>query len=329
MKGMACIDWFTFSVKGAEDPDLVIRGYLHMDPGLFQDNCFGNYGYLRSKTFNGVQVYYQPAEDRVGDMGVCISMSGNGCRTFEAHTDYQSAGTPFFALVQQLHIDDSINISRVDLAIDDREKLLDLEVIADAVRHKQINSRIRERLIQDGYRGDKQAGMTIYVGAAQSAFRIRIYDKAKEQFKPGEAGYNKHWVRFEIVMRGDCANGFLKCMVNSDNLGLLASGILNDKIAFIERDNSNITRCSLSPWWVNFLESLEEIQLLTKEIRQHELEDIIDWVTRQIAPSLSLIRDARGYMAIREILAEGASKRTRKHDALLEDYRRAYHLCPD
>ena len=86
MKGMALLDWLTFSVKGLESPDIAISQYLKMDTALFEDKCFGNYGYLRSKSFNGIMVYYSPADDRVGDMGVCVSMSGAGCRTFEAHT---------------------------------------------------------------------------------------------------------------------------------------------------------------------------------------------------------------------------------------------------
>lgn len=329
MKGMALLDWLTFSVKGLESPDIAISQYLKMDTALFEDKCFGNYGYLRSKSFNGIMVYYSPADDRVGDMGVCVSMSGAGCRTFEAHTHYKSDGTPFFALVEVLHIDQDVNISRVDLAVDDREGVLDLNVIADAVKHNQINSRIRKRRIYDSYDGADDDGMSIYLGAPQSSFRIRIYDKAKEHFKPEQTGFSKHWVRFEIVMKGDCANGFVDCMANSTNLSLVASGILNDKVAFIERDDVNISRCSLSPWWVEFLESLEAIKLVSKEQTQHELEHMIDWVKRQIAPTLSLISDARGYFEIREILSLGKDKRTRKHTALLEDYRRAYSLCSD
>lgn len=329
MKGTALLDWFTFSVKGVTDPDLVISDYLRMDPALFEDHCFGNYGYLRSKSFNRIEVYYDPSEDRVGDMGVCVSMSGSGCRTFEAHTALTSVGTPFIALVQRLHVDPDVNVSRVDLAIDDKDGILDLDVIVDCVRNNQINSRIRKRDIHDGYDGADRAGMTVYIGSPKSDFRIRIYDKAKEQFERGEEGYNQHWIRLEIVMKGDNANGFLGCLANTDNLGVVASGILNDKIAFIERDDSNISRCSFCSWWVEFLESLESIKLVSKEEVRHVLEDVIEWVTRQVAPSLSLIRDARGYLAIYDILAEGLEKRSRKHEALLNDYRHAYHLSED
>lgn len=324
MKATALIDWFTFSVKGAVEPDQVIRDYLNIDADLFQDNCFGNFGYTRSKSLNGLMVYYAPAEDRIGDMGVCVSMSGKGARTFEAHTRHKSKGTPFIALARMLHIDDKVNITRVDLALDDKAGLLDLEVIADAVRDGHINSRIRDRRCIEGYDVEKKAGMTIYLGAPQSEFRIRIYDKSKEQYKPNEPEYNQHWVRFEMVMRGDNANGFLNCLVNSENLGLLASGILNDKLSFIERDDSNISRCSFSPWWVKFLETLEAVDLVSKEEIQHSMERSIEWISRYIAPTLSLINDAKGYFMIREFLSIGAAKRTKQQAAMLEDYRHVY-----
>lgn len=327
MKSTALIDWFTFSVKGAQDPDDVITDYLHMDKNLFQDKPYGNYGYLKSKAFNGIMVYYEPGGKRVVDMGVCISMSGTGCRTFEAHSHYKSEGTPFIALAQRLHVDPAVNVSRADLAIDDRNKMLDLEVIAHAVRKGLINSRIRDRRCIDDYDVVKKAGQTIYFGAEKSSFRIRIYDKAKQMFKPGQLEYDQHWVRFEMVMREKNANGFINCLVNSENLGLLAVGIINDKLSFIERDDSNISRCSVCQWWLDFLESMDSIKLASKEATVHEIENLIDWVTQQIAPTLSLIRDAKGYFAIWDILNQGAVRRTKQQDALLEDYRNVYAVA--
>lgn len=328
MKGTALIDWFTFSVKEQKDPDKVISSYLHMDSDLFQNKPFGGLGYLASKSFNGISVFYEPAPDKNGmdrtaEMGVCVSMSGSGCRTFEAHTKYKRGDTPFWALVEQLHIDPLVNISRVDLAVDDREGFLDLDVIADAVKSNQVNSRIRKRRIFDSYDGADDDGKSVYFGASQSSFRIRIYDKAKEHFESDQPEFNQHWVRFEIVMKGKCANGMVGCMVNSENLGLMAANILNDKLSFIERDDSNISRCSVSQWWLDFLESFEAIKLVSQEEGCHELEHVFEWLICQIAPSLSLIREGKGIFAIQELLDVGRDNRTKKQSALLDDYRNA------
>lgn len=331
MRSSACIDWLTFSVKGEKEPCAVISRYLSLDPSLFNDLPYGQYGYQRSMAFCGISVYYDPAADRVGDMGVCVSMSGKGCRTFELHTHLCSYGlsTPFLALVSKLHTDDAVNVSRVDLALDDTVGYLDLDLICAAVEENRINSRIRKRLIYKGFDGKELAGTSIYIGAEQSDFRIRIYDKAKEMYKPSDPNYYSHYVRFEIVMRGKCANGFINTLVNTDDLGLLASGILNDKIAFIERTDTNISRCQVCTWWKDFVDSVASIKLVVKEPTDHSLVRTIEWVKSQIAPSLSLINDARGFFMIREILSIGASKRTRQQQALLDDYRNAYVFTDD
>ena len=83
MKCQVLVDWLTFSVKEA-DPAAVIRQYLGLDPVLFQDAGYGLRGYNRVLRFSDICVCYEPREnDFFRDMGVFVSMSGNGCRTFE------------------------------------------------------------------------------------------------------------------------------------------------------------------------------------------------------------------------------------------------------
>ena len=49
--------------------------------------------------FAGIFVYFDPAEGRKMEMGVCVSMTGVGCRTYEQHTRLKAAGTPLRALI--------------------------------------------------------------------------------------------------------------------------------------------------------------------------------------------------------------------------------------
>ncbi len=83
MKCQVLIDWLTFSVK-KDDPNEVIRDYLGLDPSLFQETGYSLLGYNRVMRFSDICVCYEPREnDYFKSMGVCVSMSGNGCRTFE------------------------------------------------------------------------------------------------------------------------------------------------------------------------------------------------------------------------------------------------------
>ena len=74
------------------------------------------------------------------------------------------------------------------------------------------------------------------------------------------------------------------------------------------------------------MDAVSAVKLVEKEDVPHKLERSIDWIRNQVAPSLSLIADARGFFLIREILALGADKRTKQQQALLDDYRNSYHF---
>jgi len=150
MKCQVLIDWLTFSVK-KDDPNEVIRDYLGLDPNLFQETGYSLLGYNRVLRFSNICVCYEPREnDYFKSMGVCVSMSGNGCRAFETMSNFKGAkdkqGTEsvaFPAFFQKLMADETANISRVDVACDDREGCLDMDKIIDKTRSNEINSRLR------------------------------------------------------------------------------------------------------------------------------------------------------------------------------------------
>ena len=200
MKCQVSIDWLTFSVK-KEDPSEVIREYLGLDPVLFQDVGYSLLGYNKVLRFSDICVCYEPRQnDFFKNMGVCVSMSGNGCRAFETMSKLGKdkrggESVAFPALFQLLTADESANISRLDIACDDREGYLDMEQVIDKIRSNGINSRLKKRTIDISLDGLEQAGSTVYIGAPSSDFRIRIYDKALEQ------GVDGHWIRVELVMR--------------------------------------------------------------------------------------------------------------------------------
>ena len=148
MKSQVMVDWLTFSVK-EEEPEKVIREYLGLDPGLFQEMGYGLLGYNRVLRFSDICVCYEGRENSFfQDMGVCVSMSGNGCRTLETMSRLslpggeQAAGSAFLELFRRLSADESANISRIDIACDDREGILDMEQIVEKVRYRDLGLNI-------------------------------------------------------------------------------------------------------------------------------------------------------------------------------------------
>lgn len=323
MKCQVSIDWLTFSVK-KEDPAEVIRDYLGLDPVLFQDTGYSLLGYNKVLRFSDICVCYEPKENQYfKNMGVCVSMSGNGCRTFETMSKLTFPGAKdkqgmesvaFPVLFQLLTADETANISRIDIACDDREGYLDMEWIIKKTRAREINSRLRWKDIHESINGEVKAGATVYIGAPSSDFRIRIYDKALEQ------GVDGHWVRVELVMRQKNANAFVEEMTNSENVGKLAAQVMNDKFSFIERDDSNITRCTVCDWWRSFVDEIEEVHLVARCVVQHSVERISNWVEFQVGPSLAILAQTLGPRHIVEIARASMKRLTDKQEFLITDY---------
>ncbi len=330
MKCQVLIDWLTFSIKNIQEPTQVIRKFLGLDPALFQEAPYGLMGYQRVLRFSDIQVLYEPRENEYfRDMGVCVSMSGNGCRAFEtmsrltikgAKDTQGTASTAFPTLFQLLAAEPSANISRVDIACDDREGHLSMDDIVRKVQDNEINSRMSKRTLYLGYDGTRRSGTTVYIGAESSAFRVRIYDKALER---GESG---HWVRVELVMRGENAQAFGQQLTNAESVGKLAAQVINDKLSFIERDDINITRCTVCPWWRAFVDELESVRLVARETVQHGVEHIASWVEAQVGPSLAILFQTMGFPKIFELAVDAGSRLSDKQRFLIADYNALYPL---
>lgn len=323
MKCQVSIDWLTFSVK-EKDPVQVIKTYLGLDPVLFQDPGYGLLGYTKMLRFSDICVCYAPREnDFFQNMGVCVSMSGNGCRAFESMSkltfdgvvDKQGMGSVAFSVLFQLLVaDGSANVSRIDIACDDRSGALDMNEIIRKVQDNEINSRMTKRSVVVSYDGVQRGGSTVYIGAPSSDFRVRIYDKAAEQ------GFDGHWIRVELVMRSANANAFVEQMTNSESVGKLAAQVLNDKFSFIIRDDSNISRCTVCQWWTDFVSEVESVHLVTRRVVQHCVERINSWVTDQVGPSLAIILRTLGWPHLFELARDAGERLSLKQESLISDY---------
>ena len=316
MKCQVLVDWLTFSVK-EQDPAKVIREYLGLDPELFQDAGYGLLGYNRVLRFSDICVCYEPREnDFFRDMGVCVSMSGNGCRAFETMSKLTQAGqdSVFPTLFQLLAADETANVSRLDIACDDREGFLNMEEIVEKVQANEINSRMTKRSVIVSFDGTQRSGSTIYLGAPSSDFRVRIYDKALEE------GVDGHWIRVELVMRHKNAAAFAEQMNSAPSVGKLAAQVVNDKFSFIERDDSNITRCTVCGWWRSFVDELESVRLVARCVVQHSVERIENWIESQVGPSLAVILNTLGWPHLFELAHAAAGRLSAWQLSLISDY---------
>lgn len=330
------VDWLTFTVHDVNDPETVIRDRLGMNPDLFQDSKSVLSGYAKEQRFSDIHVCYNGI-DRVNSvtgetcfdsarMGVCVSMSGNGCRTFEnlsalkpggVEGQAQNTSLPFQALFQDIASDDHIHATRLDVACDDKRGYLSKEALFDAYHEDAINTRSTKWNWIEGKAGRKgrDTGFTFYIGSEKSDFRLKFYDKAAQQ------GLEEHWLRCEMKMKDENADAFIQqAAVSGVSVGELAAEVLNDKVAFVEKDDSNISRCTVCAWWSDFVSTVKSVALVAREAIQHPVERIALWVRRQMACSLRIIEETMGFFELGDIIKEAESRLSAKQRALIQDY---------
>lgn len=351
MKCEVLVDYFTFSVK-VNNPVEVIRDWLGMEPDLFERFPYGLNGYLQSMRFSSIIVCYNGyADDDAAnsdtrrndffsrdDMGVCVSMSGNGCRTFERFSSLGFTGlfrklfenmvevredSGEVAVTLKKRTDCICNVSRIDVACDDKAGLLDMPLmIRKAVDLHEFNSRMTSVNDNRSKKGEDWTGRSLYIGSDTSSFRMRIYDKALEQKQKGNWQENAKgcWIRVEMVMRDENARGFVAQAAQAESIGKLAGQVLNDKFRFIERDNKNISRCSVSDWWASFVEEVESLVIWSRSVIQHPLYRVDWWIRSQVATSMAMVGMTLGWSRLYAIMCEGKERLSRKQEALVHDF---------
>lgn len=185
MKTKSLIDYFTIRYAGKHDPDEVIELLLGLDSILFEAYEKSPLdGYRKSKRFGGIFVCYDPCRYKIHNsedealpldrMGICVSMSGDGCRTFENMSIHRFKEEGAFSyLMEQCYLNPDIFATRVDLAIDDHSGQLDMETIILNAFSDRIDSRITSIDIHVSKKEKRYNGRSLYIGAPSSAFRIR------------------------------------------------------------------------------------------------------------------------------------------------------------
>lgn len=273
-------DWITFTSKIHSVNDII--SFLGLDDVSFIPLEKGMNGYPQCLHFGGISICYGGR----ADMGVCCCMSGQGCRSFESYGngDYDS----LFACILENYSEDGdkrqMNLSRLDIAYDDFDGLLDIDVIA------------RETLMQNYVARAEKWGVTqssegcsVGIGSMRSDIYIRIYDKKAERNRDDL----EHWVRCEIQLRGANAIGFAKL---DGDICANYFGVLNNYLRFVEPSDtdSNKRRWKTAQWWDKFLESYDSVSIFARPGVDYNIMSLDRYVFGQCAGAVKTAVDILG-----------------------------------
>lgn len=247
-----------------------------------QDHSFmempGRYGWQNRLYYRGISVLYGGSRE-----DVCLEISGTGCRTVE-----ETSGNTFdwFRFLHGFEFDlrvGDVNVSRLDIAGDDRDSILNYRRMAMHCRRRRYICKARWNMWTDG------AEQAIYFGSPASDRRLRIYNKALEQQLTGE-----DWIRVEMQMRNKNAVSFLLNWFRVKDIGSCYAGVLRDFLRFTETapENNNHTRCETCAWWDRFIDRVGKCPQLYVDGGVYTLWHVQRFLERQAASSLRLWLEA-------------------------------------
>ena len=303
-------DWLTFT-SHCDSPESIME-LLGLTGVSWQLMEKGRNGYRQRYFFENISILFDGQEN----MGVCVDMSGTGCRAFESYTT-----SDWLSLLRYLHGSPAdYNITRLDMAFDDHTGLLDIDVLRDDTDDHHYVSRSRAWKVEYG-----SAGTTIYHGSPKSNMYIRIYDKAAEQAAKAEdptAFEDVHWIRVELQMRDEIALGFVSGLMTTP-VGDQFRGVLHNYLRYVvPTKDTNMSRWDLAPYWAELLEGVGKIRCWTAPGVEYTIWNLNNYVVNQAGNALDCYLRIFGYEDLIRELGKRSVKMSPKYQRLLDQYER-------
>jgi phage replication initiation protein len=244
------------------------------------------------------------------EMGVHVEVSGAGCRQLEAEGVVE-CWQQFIARCLAFNG----RFGRIDVAIDDRAGLLDMQQIEGAAWRGRCKGR---QVLRDTDRDGVELGHTIYFGSRESDTFCRLYDKRLEQRAKG-ATDDSHWVRAELELKSERAHALAQVLAAGDLMATVA-GVLRSHLVFVEPTaDTHRERWPVCEWWLRFLAEAEKVKLKLKPAEGLlTIQRAHRWLTVAAGPVLAaLMEHQQGSLEwLLDVITVAAARMKPKHQLL-------------
>lgn len=336
------IDWLSFTIQSDINGigRSAVKGFLEkmgLDNLPFLEKETGRHGYNRSMSIqNYINIYYNELKfnefdednidklDRIVKMGVHFEFSGQGCRILEQEKNWLD----WFEILDNM----AVRYSRLDIALDDFQGLLDFDVLEEKIKKGEVISLSRTRNIDsslDFKKAEKldnngnSKGKTIYFGNRQSLMMIRFYDKKREQEEKKISCPYDFWQRYEIVLKREKATDFINKLKTGVDFAELYLKVLAGLIRFVDRgEDKNKARWKTSEFWNNFIKGSEGVRLESKNL-DPSLDKTIKWIDESVLTSLQLLAEVAklGDLDLLEILKNSRTReKSERQKSMLNEF---------
>jgi phage replication initiation protein len=218
------------------------------------------------------------------------------------------------------------HFGRIDVALDDRVGVIDVDGVYEAVAKGHCVSHFRQCRIIGGLDVPTGAerGKTLALGSRQSESYLRIYDKAAEQ-RAKEKPVDGPWMRWEMEWKRERAQavGLALSTLDQDSFQKYIVGVFRTAVDF-----RNCTRADdpkdryyapILDWWKTLTEGMARAKLAIVQAVK-TIEQVKRWAERSLAPTLSLLcaHPEAGERWLVRTIVDGVDRWRSKHLALLQ-----------
>lgn len=330
------IDWLAFTIP-ADESDyfgdlqefLDFCSYNINEFESIEGRNFYNSGFSLS---DYVLIYYNnPAKDKIAGSSntVNIVFTGQGCTDLYLRLDGDWIG--LFRLLRRI----DARMTRLDLAMDDYEGVLNLKTIAYKLDRGQYRSKKKSfNVIQSVGKNENAKGQTVYIGNPRAKTSrdgnvvYRLYDKRMQYIEERQllpAIAEECWLRYELMLTRNKAEKAIDEFLRGRTEDQVYKGIVRNLVTFLnptKGKNGKIAKdlktWETSSWWADFVEENEEIVFNNAE-RDADLYTVLMWLRQSVVPTLKNVERIFDYHGVdlyevlrKEIVLEGYPKKAER-----------------
>lgn len=309
------IDWLEFTDFYSTSP-LSVISFLGLSTLVFEDS-YPRYGYKYCLKCQHIEVLYGGRDD----MGIHVIMTGQGCRSFEQY----SATDTFDSILKKINDNENMHLSRLDVAYDDYNHLIDLDAIQDDIKNGLCVSRFRTGNIISSFDicNSSVRYTTINFGRQGSNTWITIYNKLAEQKSKDIFPDVDFWVRCEIKMRSTNADNFVKLLCEGKPINELYFLVLNNYLRFVKYSDTdtNKSRWPTADHWSKFANSVvnDSISLFVAPTEEYNIVKLKDYVVGMAGAAVYTYIQRLGIRDFMEEIGQYKYKLSQKYLELLRD----------
>ena len=298
------IDWLEMTLRGFRT-DEIICDYLGLCETQFAAAERGMQGYPNMLTYGQVKVLFNSYSD---EKGVKVILSAQALDEIAADA---------ISIIKK-GVDSAATFARIDIAMDDRNGLLQFEEIETLCLTGYVVTNFTQYDILKPRctKTNDLIGRSVRWGSPSSERKVICYDKQLERInKTGEDP--GHWIRIEGRWYKRSAKRLAEEIAQNglENGGAVIRGLID----FREKTNDNTTRRQPMQWWVEFTNAPEIVRTGLKKLAT-SIQRKSEWLMTQIRKPLGQVAAYFGPDHINAIIRDGIEATTNQEWKALDPH---------